>query len=172
MKIRIAVLITGALLVGASGTARAASQPLDSDHAPIAAVDREPVLYYHLDVQSTTPALVYILYREGYGRGVAGRARLQRFPAGLESVGTRCSKRATRWIRRTSCPWLETPVLHWEESEIECSCKPWASSVQNSPPAPSSQIRAKIEVWQEDIFRPWGGTGESLPLVERDMDVG
>jgi len=119
MKIRIAVLITGALLVGASGTARAASQPLDSDHAPIAAVDRfsdasgtllkrsadmrlpgpnepidfdrppfntlglslagEPVLYYHLDVQSTTPALVYILYREGYGRGVAGRARLQRF---------------------------------------------------------------------------------------------
>ena len=40
MKIRIAVLITGALLVGASGTARAASQPLDSDHAPIAAVDR------------------------------------------------------------------------------------------------------------------------------------
>ena len=25
----------------------------------------EPVLYYHLDVQSTTPALVYILYREG-----------------------------------------------------------------------------------------------------------
>ena len=68
--------------------------------------------------------------------------------------------------------WLESPVLHWEESEIECSCKPWASSVQNSPPTPSSRIRAKIEVWQEDIFRLWGRTGESLPLVERDMDVG
>ena len=68
--------------------------------------------------------------------------------------------------------WLESPVLHWEESEIECSCKPWASSVQNSPLTPSSQIRAKIEVWQEDIFRLWGRTGESLPLVERDMDVG
>jgi hypothetical protein len=25
----------------------------------------EPALYYHLDVQSTTPAPVYILYREG-----------------------------------------------------------------------------------------------------------
>jgi hypothetical protein len=25
----------------------------------------KPVLYYHLDVQSTTPAPVYILYREG-----------------------------------------------------------------------------------------------------------
>jgi hypothetical protein len=71
--------------------------------------------------------------------------------------------------------WLESPVLHWEESEIECSCKPWASSVQNSPPTPSSQIRAKIEVWQEDIFRLWGRTGESLRinlLVDRDMDVG
>jgi len=51
--------------------------------------------------------------------------------------------------------WLESPVLHWEESEIECSCKPWASSVQNSPLTPSR-----------------GRTGESLPLVERDMDVG
>jgi len=55
---------------------------------------------------------------------------------------------------------------------VSRSCKPWASSVQNSPPTPSSQIRAKIEVWQEDIFRLWGHTGESLPLVERDMDVG
>jgi len=47
--------------------------------------------------------------------------------------------------------------------------------VQNSPPTPSSQIRAKIEVWQEDIFRLWGRTGESLRinlLVDRDMDVG
>src|SRR5262249_32896838 len=105
MNIQIGVLITGALLAGASGTARAASQSLDPVHAPIAAVDRfsdvsgtllkrsadtrlpvpnepidfdrpplntlgfspagEPALYYHLDVQSTTPAPVYILYREG-----------------------------------------------------------------------------------------------------------
>ena len=105
MKIQIGVLITGALLAGASGTARAASQSLDPVRAPIAAVDRfsdvsgtllnrsadtrlpgpnepidfdrpplntlgfspagEPALYYHLDVQSTTPAPVYILYREG-----------------------------------------------------------------------------------------------------------
>jgi hypothetical protein len=36
----------------------------------------EPVLYYHLDVQSTTPALVYILYREGYGRGVAAETEV------------------------------------------------------------------------------------------------
>jgi hypothetical protein len=40
MKIRIAVLITGAFLVGATGIARAALQPLDPDHAPIAVVDR------------------------------------------------------------------------------------------------------------------------------------
>jgi len=113
MKIRIAVLITGALLVGASGTARAASQPLDPDYAPIAAVDRfgdasgtllkrsadtrlpgpnepidfdrpplntlgfspagEPVLYYHLDVQSTTPAPVYILYRKDEDETVQGQ---------------------------------------------------------------------------------------------------
>jgi len=119
MKIQIAVLITGALLAGASGTARAASQPVDPAKAPIAAVDRfsdaaatllkrsadkrlpgpnepididnppsglipsdnfdvwgfspagEPALYYHLDVQSTTPAPVYILYRDGEDKPVA-----------------------------------------------------------------------------------------------------
>jgi hypothetical protein len=31
----------------------------------------EPALYYHLDVQSTTPAPVYILYREGEDKSVA-----------------------------------------------------------------------------------------------------
>jgi len=30
----------------------------------------EPTLYYHLDVQSTTPAPVYILYRDGEDRPV------------------------------------------------------------------------------------------------------
>ena len=113
MKIRIALLVTGALLAGASGTARAALQPADPDHAPIAAVDRfsdkagtlllrstdirlpgpnepidfdtpplntlglsptgEPALYYHLDVQSTTPAPVYVLYREGEDKPVASQ---------------------------------------------------------------------------------------------------
>ncbi len=68
--------------------------------------------------------------------------------------------------------WLESPVLHWEESQIECSGKPWSPSTQNLSSRTNSQIRAKIEVWQEDIFRLWGRTGESLPLVERDMDVG
>jgi hypothetical protein len=70
--------------------------------------------------------------------------------------------------------WLESPVLHWEDSEIECSCKPWAPSAQNSSPASSSQIRAKIEVWQDDIFRLWGRTGESLPInppVDRETNV-
>jgi hypothetical protein len=65
--------------------------------------------------------------------------------------------------------WLDNPVLHWEDSEIECSCKPWAPFAQDSLQAPTSQIRAKIEVWQDDIFRLWGHTGESLsvnPLVD------
>src|SRR5215831_9278939 len=43
--------------------------------------------------------------------------------------------------------WLDNPVLHWEDSEIECSCKPWAPSAQDSSQVPTSQIRAKIEVW-------------------------
>ena len=33
----------------------------------------EPALYYHLDVQSTTPAPVYILYREGEDKPVASQ---------------------------------------------------------------------------------------------------
>jgi len=64
--------------------------------------------------------------------------------------------------------WLESPVLHWEESQIECSGKPWASSTQNLSSTANTQITAKIEVWEEDIFRLWGRTGESSsinPLV-------
>jgi len=105
MSIRIALMLTGILVVTSSCGAQAALQPMDPAHAPVAAVDRfsdkagtllrrstdkrlpapnepidfdtapldtlglsptgEPVLYYHLDVQTTTPAPVYVLYREG-----------------------------------------------------------------------------------------------------------
>jgi hypothetical protein len=70
--------------------------------------------------------------------------------------------------------WLENPVPHWEDSEIECSCKPWAPSAQESSLIPSSQITAKIEVWQDDIFRLWGRTGEGLqinPPVHRNTSA-
>src|SRR5262249_1940669 len=47
----------------------APNEPIDFDTAPLNTVglspSGEPVLYYHLDVQSTTPAPVYVLYREG-----------------------------------------------------------------------------------------------------------
>jgi hypothetical protein len=113
MNIRIALLFTAILIATSSGVARAALQPVDPAHAPVAAVDRfsdkagtlllrstdkrlpgpnepidfdtpplntlglsptgEPALYYHLDVQSTTPAPVYILYREGEDKPVASQ---------------------------------------------------------------------------------------------------
>jgi hypothetical protein len=60
--------------------------------------------------------------------------------------------------------WLDTPILHWEESEIECPGKPWAPSTRNSSSTPTTQIRARIEVWRDDVFRLWGRTGESLPI--------
>jgi hypothetical protein len=53
--------------------------------------------------------------------------------------------------------WLERPVLHWEDSEVECPCQPWAPARQNRPTTGTTPIRAKIEVWQEDILRLWGG---------------
>ena len=44
------------------------NQPIDFDTPPFNVLGfsptGEPTLYYHLDVQSTTPAPVYILYRE------------------------------------------------------------------------------------------------------------
>jgi len=70
--------------------------------------------------------------------------------------------------------WLESPVLHWEESQIECFGKPWAPSTQNLSSTTNSQIRAKIEVWEEDIFRLWSRTGESSsinPLADRGTHV-
>ncbi len=113
MSFRIVLLLTAILIATSSGVARAALQPVDPAHAPVAAVDRfsdkagtllkrsadtrlpgpnepidfdtpplntlgfsptgEPALYYHLDVQSTTPAPVYILYREGEDKPVANQ---------------------------------------------------------------------------------------------------
>src|SRR5262245_35520185 len=119
MKIRIALLVIGSLIAGASSTARAdAMKPLDPDQAPIAAVDRfsdkaattsmgtaddrlpchlpgpnepidfdtgpfitqglsprtgKPVRYYNFDIQSTTPAPVYVLYREDEDKPVVGQ---------------------------------------------------------------------------------------------------
>ena len=112
MIVRTALMIA-ALLALNSEPVGAASQPVDPDKAPIAAVDRfsdaagtllkrsvdtrlpgpnepidfdtpslsilgltptgEPSLYYHLDVQSTTPAPVYVLYREDEDKPVQGQ---------------------------------------------------------------------------------------------------
>jgi hypothetical protein len=47
-------------------------------------------------------------------------------------------------------------VLHWETSEIECLCKPW-TPLARATPAPPTQSKAQIEVWDEDLARLWGG---------------
>jgi hypothetical protein len=52
--------------------------------------------------------------------------------------------------------WLDHPVLHWESSEIECLCAPWASSRQRLSSTTAIQTRARIEVWGEDLVRIWG----------------
>ena len=50
------------------------NEPIDFDAAPLTNLGfsptGEPTLYYRLDVQSTTPAPVYILYREGEDKPV------------------------------------------------------------------------------------------------------
>jgi len=112
MIVRTALMIAALLALNSEPTG-AASQPVDPDKAPIAAVDRfsdaagtllkrsadtrlpgpnepidfdtpalsflgftptgEPALYYHLDVQSTTPAPVYIFHREGEDKPLQGQ---------------------------------------------------------------------------------------------------
>jgi hypothetical protein len=52
--------------------------------------------------------------------------------------------------------WLENPVLHWETSEIECLCNPWAP-MGRVPTEPPTQTKAQIQVWDEDLARLWGG---------------
>lgn len=61
--------------------------------------------------------------------------------------------------------WLDSPVLHWEESEIECPGKPWAPSTQDLSSTSTTQIRAKIEVWEADIYRLWG-RAEDSPVID------
>jgi hypothetical protein len=56
-------------------------------------------------------------------------------------------------------------VLHWEESEIECPGKPWAPSTQDLSSTSTTQIRAKIEVWEADIYRLWGRAEEN-PVID------
>jgi hypothetical protein len=53
------------------------NQPIDFDTQPLNTLGLspagKPALYYHLDVQSTTPAPVYVLYRDGEGKPVEGQ---------------------------------------------------------------------------------------------------
>jgi hypothetical protein len=55
----------------------APNQPTDFDKAPLNTLGLspkgEPALYYHLDVQSTTPAPVYVFYQKGRVEPVAGQ---------------------------------------------------------------------------------------------------
>src|SRR5690349_13257609 len=48
--------------------------------------------------------------------------------------------------------WLDSPVLYWDESEIECLGPawgpPWDPPTQVLPPTPNIQMRATIEVWE------------------------
>jgi hypothetical protein len=48
--------------------------------------------------------------------------------------------------------WLNSPVLHWDTSEIQCLCMVESHSWANV--APCSR-RVKIEVWSKDIARIW-----------------
>jgi hypothetical protein len=66
--------------------------------------------------------------------------------------------------------WLDSPVLHWEDSEIECPGKPWAPSTQALSSTPTTQIRAKIEVWREDIVRLWGSDSEVMRMTGKDVE--
>jgi hypothetical protein len=62
--------------------------------------------------------------------------------------------------------WLDNPVLHWENSEIECLCRPWAPSSQ-APSSPATQAQARIDVWGDDLVRLWGGDNSvSQPASE------
>ncbi|HUO44675.1 MAG TPA: hypothetical protein VMT94_07175 [Burkholderiales bacterium] len=54
------------------------NQPVDFDSGPfitqgLSPVTGQPVRYYNFDVQSTTPAPVYVLYRKGEDQPVAGQ---------------------------------------------------------------------------------------------------
>ena len=53
------------------------NEPIDFDTPPLNTLGRsptgEPAFYYHLDVQSTTPAPVYIFYRDGEDKPVASQ---------------------------------------------------------------------------------------------------
>jgi hypothetical protein len=102
--------------------------------------------------------------RESLGRAiskawivVAGRSPA---PAIDTNVPLRVQVTPSPGWRLVGRDWLEHPVLHWETSEIECLCTPWMSP-RTSQPAPSSQSRAKIEIWREDIGRLWGGPESS-----------
>jgi hypothetical protein len=66
--------------------------------------------------------------------------------------------------------WLDSPVLHWEDSEIECPGKPWAPSTQALSSTPTTQIRAKTEVWREDIVRLWGSDSEVMRMTGKDLE--
>jgi len=70
-------------------------------------------------------------------------------------------------VRIDGRAWLDNPVLDWETSEIECLGKPWTPLSQTSPDAGSTQCRAEIKIWGDDLVRLWSSfpTQSSLTVA-------
>ena len=80
------------------------NEPIDFDAPPLNTLGLsptgKPALYYHLDVQSTTPGPVYVLYREGESKPVRGQ---------LDIIDTLPGERGYNDFRQVWKVWVPKP---------------------------------------------------------------
>ena len=110
----------------------------------------EATALIHHDVQKA---------RERLERAISKAWRVRGLPQSTHdpNVPLRIQVTPSPGLRIEGRAWLENPVLHWESSEIECLCQPWRPARETKSSAPPTSSRARIEVWEEDLARVWGG---------------
>jgi len=138
-----------------SGAAQAAVKPLDPDKATVAEVDRfsdKAVRYYNFGVQGTTPAPVYVLYREGEDKPVLGQ---------LDIIDTLPGEKGYNDFRQVWKAWVPKDYAANTITDSAALLKTGyrteqTSTLRNMPVVPDkSRAKARLKGASADLQRAW-----------------
>jgi len=134
-----------------------ANQPVDFDTAPfitqgLSPITGKPVRYYNFDVQSTTPAPIYVLYREGEDNPV---------PSQLDVIDTLPGEKGYNDFRQVWKVWVPKDYVANTITDtatlIDAGYKmEQTSTLRNMPVVPDkSTARARLKGQNAELQRTW-----------------
>jgi hypothetical protein len=150
------------------------NEPIDFDTQPLNTLGLspagKPVLYYHLDVQSTTPAPVYVLYREGEEKPVEGQLDI------IDTLPGEKGYNDFRQVWKVSVPrdYVANTITDAAALRIAGSKMERTEALLNMPVVPDrSRARVRFGGGQHELQRAWyrGQVADYLLFDEAPLSV-